>query len=72
MTAKCPKCGGAMEEGRIANKFLFGFKSNRQKHWSFEANVQKAHACLDCGYVEMYVDPQQVKAKLADAAATGA
>jgi predicted nucleic-acid-binding Zn-ribbon protein len=72
MTAKCPKCGGEMEEGRIANKFLFGFKSARQKHWSFEANVEKARACLDCGYIEMYVDPQEVKKKLADAAASGA
>ena len=65
MSDQCPKCGGQMEQGRIANKFLFGFKADRQKHWSFEANVQKANACLRCGFVEMYADPEQLTRKLA-------
>lgn len=72
MTAECPKYGGAMEERRIANKVLFGFRADRQKHWSFDASVERARACLACGDIEMYVDPQEVKRKLANTGPGGA
>ena len=72
MPDQCSKCGGRMEPGRIANKFLFGFKAARQRHWSFEANVQKASGCLSCGFIEMYVDPQQVARKLTTGDTAGA
>ena len=62
----CPKCGAKMGEGRIPKglNWLSGYKSNSQKHFSFEVNFEKARACLSCGYVEMYIDPDRVKMKL--------
>jgi len=65
MNAVCPKCSGKMDEGRVPVplKFLFGYKSTEQKHFSFECNIQKAKACLDCGYLELFVDPEELKSK---------
>jgi predicted nucleic-acid-binding Zn-ribbon protein len=65
MEKKCPKCSGETIEGRIPSplKYLFGFKSDDQKQFSFESNVQKASACTACGYVEFYLDPEELKAK---------
>lgn len=61
----CPKCGGSMDEGRIPvpQKFLLGYKSEEQKHFSFECNIQKAKACLECGYLEFFLDPEELKSK---------
>jgi len=55
-----------MVAGRIPSpqKYLFGFKSEGQKHFSFETNVQRASACTACGYLELYVDPGNLKRKL--------
>ncbi len=65
MARTCPKCSGEMIQGRIPSplKYLFGFKSDDQKHFSFETNIQKASACKTCGYVELYLDPEELKAK---------
>jgi hypothetical protein len=67
MTTTCEKCGGEMIDGRIPTplKYLFGFKADDQKHFSFEASIQKARACTGCGHVELYLDPQELKAKRA-------
>ena len=65
MNEKCPKCKGQMIPGRIPSplKYLFGFKSDDQKHLSFETNIHKASACTDCGYIELYLDPKEIKSK---------
>jgi len=54
-----------MDEGRIPSplKFLLGYKSDDQKHFSFESNIQKAKACLDCGYLELFLNPEELKSK---------
>jgi predicted nucleic-acid-binding Zn-ribbon protein len=67
MAETCPKCGGEMDEGRIPapHKWLLGYKSDRQKHWSFEANVEQVKACMGCGYLEFYLDPEEVRKKVA-------
>ena len=65
MALACPKCNEEMIPGRIPSplKYLFGFKSEDQKHFSFETNIQKASACTACGYVELYLDPTELNAK---------
>lgn len=65
MPTECPKCNGEMIPGRIPSplKYLFGFKSEDQKQFSFETNIQKASACTGCGYVELYLDAEELKAK---------
>ena len=61
----CPKCNGEMVDGRIPSpmKYLFGFKSSDQKHLSFETNIHRANACTVCGYVEFYLDPNELNSK---------
>ncbi|MHA2290500.1 MAG: hypothetical protein ACXABG_17070 [Promethearchaeota archaeon] len=55
-----------MDEGRIPGllKFLSGYKSTEGKHFSFESNIQKARVCLDCGYLEFFLNPEEVKSKM--------
>ena len=54
-----------MIAGRVPSpqKWLLGFKSDEQKRFSFESNIQRASACTACGYVELYLDPEELKAK---------
>jgi len=54
-----------MVDGRIPSplKYLFGFKADDQKHFSLETNIQKARACSGCGYVELFLDPQELEAR---------
>lgn len=65
MTTACAKCGAEMVDGRIPSplKYLFGFKADDQKHFSLETNIQKARACSGCGYVELFLDPQELEAR---------
>jgi len=65
MKKECAKCGAETVEGRVPSplKYLFGFKADDQRHFSFETNIQKACACTACGYVEFFLDPQELKAK---------
>ena len=44
-------------------KYLFGFKSSDQRHFSFETNIDKASACTVCGYVEFYLNPDALNSK---------
>ena len=62
----CPKCGGEMDEGRVPKvlNWMSGYKSDSQKHFSFEVNLETAKACLSCGYVEFYLDPEKLRANL--------
>ncbi len=61
----CPKCGDEMDEGRVPKglHWFSGYKSNSQKHFSFEVHFERARACLGCGYVEMYLDPEKLRKK---------
>lgn len=62
----CPKCDGEMDEGRIPFplKYFFGYKSKNEKYGSFEKNVEKAKACLNCGYLELYLDPKKLNSRI--------
>ncbi len=60
--ASCPKCGGEMDEGKLwdnipyfSNNSPTGFLSN-----AGSVSVVRAKACLTCGYLELYVDPQEL------------
>jgi len=55
-----------MDEGRVPKglRWFSGYKSDSQKHFSFEVNLEKANACRNCGYVEFYLDPEKLKRKL--------
>jgi len=65
----CSKCGGEMAEGTAgvsALRIWFRPENWSSKHVSFKltsahADVVKAMACAQCGYVDLYVDPNYLK-----------
>ncbi len=63
---RCPKCSGPMDRGRvclIGGQLLAYEPSTAPQHASGYA--RNALACLDCGYLETYVDPAEVRAAIA-------
>lgn len=56
---KCPKCGGAMDLGRVETPLVY--KSERQGFFSSGYRVQQAQACGQCGYVEFYLNPEKLE-----------
>ena len=58
----CPKCGGEMDEGRLTQT---AYISNRQQGMIRQGtNISHARACVSCGYVELYVDPAELRARI--------
>ena len=50
----CPKCGGEMDEGFISgySRILYMPGSQRRKVLPKTVDLQRAQACLICGYVD--------------------
>ncbi len=65
MTTNCPKCNGEMDEGRASTGEEIRYVSNRQTGMMRTATlVRRARACLTCGYVELFLDPAELKKKI--------
>ncbi|PSN11436.1 hypothetical protein C7293_24300 [filamentous cyanobacterium CCT1] len=63
----CPKCGGDMDVGRIVQSDSFLYYSDWQKkRFKLGLLMTKAQACLTCGFIEMYLDPEALKKKIRD------
>jgi len=63
-TGKCIKCGSQyLDKGKIGGGF-FGYKSDEQGFFSEPVKDFEAIVCLDCGYVETYINVEKLKAKL--------
>ena len=61
----CPKCGGRLDEGRAsATSGSLVYRSDRQPSSAKTTNVHAARACLDCGYVELYLPAEELRAKV--------
>ena len=63
-SVECPKCGGPLDEGRLESSvFYVSDRAQRPSFWSLDPKVYvtKARACLMCGYVELFLDPEQLK-----------
>ncbi|MBD2459571.1 hypothetical protein H6G89_00815 [Oscillatoria sp. FACHB-1407] len=60
----CPKCDGEMDTGKLGIENVMYF-SNWQKNF-FKAGtlIDKARACTNCGFVELYLDPEVLKQKI--------
>jgi predicted nucleic-acid-binding Zn-ribbon protein len=66
-THPCPKCNEALDEGRISmtGSDYLAYLSNKQTGMIRTAtNITKARACPNCGYVEFYLDPKELKSRL--------
>ena len=61
---KCSRCGSKnIDEGSIGGAF-FGYKSHKQGLFSEPVKDFEAKLCLDCGYVEFYINVDKLKRKL--------
>ena len=63
----CPKCKHEMDEGRVSQggDSSVGYVSD--KHTVMLRHVtplNRARACPNCGYVEMYLDPAKLKERI--------
>lgn len=55
---KCPKCGSdQIDSGHVVSAGIVEYRTARTRS-PFKTGKCQAYACLDCGYVELYVDPE--------------
>ncbi|MBK9925578.1 MAG: hypothetical protein IPP66_09830 [Anaerolineales bacterium] len=65
-TQTCPKCNEPMDEGALSASDPTGYVSKKQTGMLKNVTkISQARACLNCGYVELYLNPQELKSKLA-------
>lgn len=61
----CPKCKHAMDTGRISTTDAPGYVSDKQSGMLRQVTkVNLGMACPNCGYVELYLDPAELKSRL--------
>jgi predicted nucleic-acid-binding Zn-ribbon protein len=62
-TYRCPRCNLPMDEGHISlSGSNAGYVSNKQTGMLRKAApIRKARGCPNCGYVELYVEPKELK-----------
>lgn len=63
----CPKCNEPMDEGYISigSATTLGYVSQKQTGmFRVVTQFKQARACPNCGYVELYLDPKELKQKI--------
>jgi len=66
-TYPCPKCNEPMDEGMLgmSGNSYTGYISKKQTGMiRVQTQIKQARACPNCGYVEMYLDPKELKSKI--------
>lgn len=66
-TKPCPKCTQPMDEGwlSLAGSGYMGYVSKKQTGMiRVQTKINQARACPSCGYVELYLNPQELKSKI--------
>ena len=60
---RCPRCNETMDEGYVGFRESSAvYVSNKQRGiFPKVALIRQARACPNCGYVELYADPKQLK-----------
>jgi len=54
-----------MDEGTASStRGSFVYRSNLQRTGDKTTNITRALVCLQCGYTELYLDPQTLKERL--------
>ncbi len=62
---RCPKCSSEMDEGQVDASEPLRYVSNRQTGFVRSPTaVRKARVCLRCGYVELFLDADELNKKL--------
>lgn len=66
----CPKCNEPMDEGhpsitKAGAGSALGYVSNKQTGMlRVPTIISRMRACPNCGYVELYLDPKELKQRL--------
>ena len=61
----CLKCSGEMDEGTVSISEGVRYISNRQTGMlRVVTPARRARVCLNCGYVELYLDVAELKKKI--------
>lgn len=61
---KCPKCGSQeFSKGKPIDSSGLRFKPDNSGLFQMGEKCE-AHACLHCGYIELYTDAQRLREKL--------
>ena len=66
-THPCPKCNEPLDEGfvSVTGSGFYGYVSRKQTGMlKSVTKINLARVCLNCGYVELYLDPNELKKKL--------
>jgi len=64
-THLCPKCNEPMDEGSLTSSDQPGYVSRKQTGMlRTVTKISQARACPNCGYVEMYLDPKELKQRI--------
>jgi len=64
-THLCPKCNEPMDEGSLTSSGQPGYVSRKQTGMlRTVTKISQARACPNCGYVEMYLDPKELKQRI--------
>jgi predicted nucleic-acid-binding Zn-ribbon protein len=64
-THACPKCNETMDEGSLTSSDQPGYVSKKQTGMlRTVTKISVARACTNCGYVEMYLDPKELKQRI--------
>lgn len=60
---RCPRCNEPMDEGHVSfSGSAAGYVSKKQTGMVRRAaTIKGARACSNCGYVELYLDPNELK-----------
>ena len=60
---RCPRCNEPMDEGHVSfSSSAAGYVSKKQTGMVRRAaTIKGARACPNCGYVELYLDPNELK-----------
>jgi len=69
MSDLCPKCQGKMDEGSVVSGFTpwplrYRSLGPKRRFLALYTLVHKARACLNCGYLELYLDPEKLKRRV--------
>ena len=63
----CPKCNETLDEGRVSltGSDYLAYLSNKQTGMLRTATmITQARACTNCGYVEFFLDPKELKSRI--------
>ncbi len=66
-THPCPKCNGPLDDGwlNVTGSSSAGYVSKKQTGMlKVVTKIGQARACPNCGYVELYLDPKELKQKI--------